>query len=76
MYSLQHLMMDEKTVRNMKSVITKKYKFDTLVLLVGFTIEVMLIYLCSDCIYPCKLYKHKVCNFVISQVAEGLVRFE
>ena len=33
-------MMDGKTVRNMWSVIPKKNKFDTLVHLVGFTIEI------------------------------------
>ena len=29
-----------------------------------------------DCTYPCKLHKHKVCTFIISQVAEVLVRFK
>ena len=36
------LMMDEKTVRNMYSVIPKQNKFDTLVRLVGFTVVIIL----------------------------------
>ena len=42
MHSLELLMMDGQTVRNMKKVIPKKYKFDTLVLIVGCTIEIIL----------------------------------
>ena len=36
----------------------------------------MLTCLCGDCTYPCKLHKHKVCTFTVSQVAEVLVMFE
>jgi len=39
MYSLKLLIMDEKTIRNMQSVIPKWNKSDTLVHLVGFTTE-------------------------------------
>jgi len=42
MYSLELLMMDRNTVRNMWSVIPKYNKFDTMVHLVGFTIEIIL----------------------------------
>ena len=40
MYSLELLMMDGKTVRNMQSVIPKQNKFETLVHLFVFTIEI------------------------------------
>ena len=41
MYSLELLMMDGQTVRNTQSVIPKYNKFDTLVHLVGFIIEII-----------------------------------
>jgi len=40
MYSLEPLMMDGKTVRNMYNVIPKQNKLETLIHLVGFTIEI------------------------------------
>jgi len=40
MYSLELLMMDGKTVRNMLSISIKLNKFDTLMHLVGFTVEI------------------------------------
>jgi hypothetical protein len=41
MYSLELLMMDEKTFQNMRSVIPKYNKFEKLVHLVGFTTEMV-----------------------------------
>jgi len=41
MYSLELLMMDEKTARNMQSIIPKLNKLDTAVHLVCFTIEII-----------------------------------
>jgi hypothetical protein len=40
MYSLELLMMDGKTVRNMLSFIKKRNKIGTLVHLIGFTVEI------------------------------------
>jgi len=47
MYSLQLLMMDRKTFWNTENVITKYNKFDTLLHLVGFTIEIKMFVLHS-----------------------------
>ena len=44
MCSFELLLMDGKTVRNTQSVIPKLNKFDTLVHLVGFTIEMVFLY--------------------------------
>jgi hypothetical protein len=47
MYSLELLMMDGKTVQNMWSVIPKSNKFDTLVHLVGFTVDMSVLVFAS-----------------------------
>jgi len=69
MYSLELLMMDGKTVRNMWSVIPKSNKFDTLVHLVGFTVDMSVLVFASwssasSCRYVdqrfCYIWNHEV----------------
>ena len=67
MYSLELLMMDGKTVRNMYSVIPKQNKFDTLVDLVGFTVEIVYMYMYIY-IY---IYIHKDWRGIFSHFTRG-----